>query len=97
MAIQQTVVLTFQDPSGNPLANGEVVITLQWDISAGVSGGPSVGAGRTVTASLDATGKASVLLWPNDTTEPSGSSYLVQAYSAAGELAWSDQMTVSSS
>ena len=91
---KQSVTLVFQDPAGNPLANGKVTFRLQVDISTATSGGPQVSAGRLVTANLDTTGSATVLLWPNSSTFPADSVYFVKAYTSLGLLAWSGTMTV---
>jgi hypothetical protein len=96
MANQITAVLSFQDPAGNPLAGGSVTFDLSFDLSAAVSGGPQVSAGRTVTATLDNTGTCIVNLWPNS-LQPSGSVYFVKAYAADGQPAWEGQLTFTSS
>jgi hypothetical protein len=89
----QTVHLTFQDPSGNPLANGLATFRLSADGSLGTSGGPSVFATLT-NATLDGAGSCTVHLWATDQLLPAGSVYFVNAFSSLGEPAWSGQMTV---
>jgi hypothetical protein len=91
---QQSVTLTFQDPSGQPLANGRVDIRLQVDISAATSGGPQVCAGRLVSVTLNGSGSATVLLWPNSSTFPAHSVYFVTAFTALGQPAWKGELTV---
>jgi hypothetical protein len=97
MPSQQVVIVTFQDPSGQPLAGGEVTFQLSVDISTSLAGGPQVSAGRLTRATLDSTGSAIVQLWPNDILSPAGSVYFVQAYTVLGEYAWSGQLIVLSS
>ena len=92
---QQSVTFTFQDAGGNPLAGGEVQIHLNQDASLGISGGPSVST-RTIHVTLDGSGSATVLLWPNDLLLPAGSVYFVNAFSALGEPAWDGQISVHS-
>lgn len=92
MPSQVTVIVSFQDPSGAPIAGGSVTFDLSIDISSSVSGGPQVSAGRQVTATLDSTGTAIVSLWPNDLIG-SGSVYFVQAFTALGQPVWSGQKT----
>lgn len=97
MATQQPYILTFQDPAGNPLAGGRVEFRLNVDISTASSSGPQICAGRIATATLDNNGSCVVSLWPNDTLLPSGSVYVVTAYTALGEPAWSGQITATTS
>lgn len=87
---QELCLLTFQDPSGVPLAFGKVTFDLSFDIAS-----PSVqiAARRQVSVDLNSEGSCSVLLWAND-TDSSGSIYFVRAYSAQGQPAWSGQITV---
>jgi hypothetical protein len=93
MATKQSVTVTFQDPSGNPLSLGTVTFRLQVDISTHTSGGPQVAAGRIVSASLDSSGSCTVLLWPNNLLAPA-SIYFVTAYTAEGQPVWQGEMTV---
>lgn len=95
MPVQELLVLTFQDPAGNPLANGSATLHLQQDISAGVAGGPQVSAGRMVTLSLDSTGTGIAEIWlPGLSPSPI---YFVQAYTASGQPAWRGTITISTS
>lgn len=94
MPAQQPYIFTFQDPAGNPLAGGRVEFRLNVDISTAASSGSQICAGRTATATLDSNGSCTVSLWPNGTLLPSGSVYVVTAYTALGQLAWSGQMTL---
>lgn len=86
--------LTFQDPSGTPLAGGYVTFQLQFDISTGSAAGPQIAAGRMTQATLDTNGSCTVTLAPNATYLPTGSVYFVKAYTAAGQPAWSGEITV---
>lgn len=94
---QTAVFLTFQDPAGNPLAGGSVVFRLSVDISTATNGGPQIAAGRDVKADLDSNGSCIVLLWPNDNLFPSGSVYFTTAYTAQGQPAWQDELTIATS
>jgi hypothetical protein len=92
--IKQSVVLNYQDPAGNPLADGKVHIMLSVDLSVVEDSGPQISAQRVVIVALDSLGSCTVLLWPNNLLSPAGSVYFVTAYSADGQPAWSGQMTV---
>lgn len=92
---QQLIVLSFQDPAGNPLAGGNVILRLNMDGSVSTASGVQISANKTVSASLDSTGTATINLWLNSDISPSGSVYFVDAYTIQGEPAWSGQMTFS--
>jgi hypothetical protein len=91
---QQSVSLTFQDPSGSPLVGGSVHFELSVDLSTALALGPQITAQRVVEVTLDDTGSCTVLLWPNNLLVPANSVYFVNAYTAEGQPAWSGQMTV---
>lgn len=93
MPSPQTVVLSFQDPAGKPLAGGRADIQLQQDISAATSGGPQVAAGRKVSVTLDSSGIGTISLWPTVGMVPSAV-YFVQAFSSLGQPVWEGEMTV---
>ncbi len=93
---KQSVTLVFQDPSGNAIASGTVTIRLLYDISTAASSGPQISSGIVVSGTLDSSGSVTVELWPNDVLVPAGSSYVVNAYTALGQLAWSGPLTVTS-
>jgi hypothetical protein len=95
--LQQEVVFNVQDPSGQPIAFGELVIKLSMDISTVGIGGQQIVAGRTVRVQLDVNGSATVLLWPNDVLYPLGSTYLIRVYTAQGQPCYSEQLVVTSS
>jgi hypothetical protein len=90
----KSVTLTFQAPNGVPLAGGTVVIRLNQDASIGAINGPQVSANRTTVTTLNSLGSATISVWPNDQLFPSGSIYIVRAYSVLGQLVWSEQMAV---
>jgi hypothetical protein len=90
---QIAVTLKFQDPAGNPLNGGSVTLRLSVDGSTAISNGVQIAAGRTITATLDSTGAATIGLWPNAQLSPAGTVYFVDAYTKLGEPAWSGQMT----
>jgi hypothetical protein len=94
MPTQQTVTFNFLDPAGNPLAGGRADIRLQQDISAGISGGPQVAAGRVVSVALDDTGTGVVELWPTVGMFPAAI-YFVRAFTSLGQLVWSGTLSVS--
>lgn len=87
------VVYTFQDPQGNPLANGTVTFRLTFDAG---NGGPQVTAGKKVVAQLDTNGMATVALWANDYILPAGSKYKIVAYSFGGAVAWQGEVSIAS-
>jgi hypothetical protein len=89
----QTVVISFQDPAGNPLANGYVKLRLQQDISAAFTGGPQIAAGRTVTIQLDENGIGVVKLWQTTNLFPT-TSFFAEAYTAKGQPCWQGNITV---
>ena len=95
MSGQSSALFSFQDARAQPLTGGQVQIHLSRDASLGTAGGPSVST-RTISATLDSTGSATVLLWPNDLLLPSGTVYFVNAFSMLGEPAWTGQTTVHS-
>ncbi len=90
---KQSVTLTFQDPSGAPIANGSVTFRLQQDISTATSGGPQITAGKLVMATLNSSGSATVLLWPTSMMQPSAV-YFVTAYTASGLSVWQSTLSV---
>jgi hypothetical protein len=101
---QITQGFSFQDPQGNPLANGSVTFRLTEDLSDMDS---QVCAGRTVTIALDGNGACSVTLWAaSDSANQFIPSFLsstplwqttetvydVTAYEADGGIAWTTQI-----
>jgi len=79
----------FQDPSGNPLSNGWLVLRLSHDSNITVLGAPNgsqVAAGVAINLYLDTNGNlvANQYLWTNDSLSPSGSYYLLTAYNSNG-------------
>jgi hypothetical protein len=93
MPVQNNVTLTFQDPSGAPLAGGQVRLRLNFDISQGISTDPQVAAGLEVTGTLDNNGSVTLLLWSTSQLQPSGAVYFVRAFTSKGQPAYSGQMT----
>lgn len=84
----------FQDPSGAPLANGTVTFRLSTDVMAG---SVQLSASRLVKASLDSGGNLAINLWPNNQMTPTGTVYIVKAYTALGQLVWEGELTVTDS
>lgn len=91
--MKQNYTLTFQDPSGQPLAGGSVTLRLNVDASTNGASGPQITAGRLVSAVLDDTGSAIVTIWPNDQLFPTDTIYFVTAYTALGEPVWRGQLS----
>jgi hypothetical protein len=87
----QETTFTFQDPAGNPLADGQLSIRLNTDAS---TTDRQIVASRWVDTTLNSDGSATVALWPNGELSPSGTVYLVRVYTARGQLAWDKQLTV---
>ncbi len=89
----------FQDAQGNPLANGYLTFRLNTDAMVANSPNIQVGAGRVVnvTLGLDGNVYGAFPIWGNDVLQPSGTVYIVHGYSAAGELVWNNQMTITGS
>jgi hypothetical protein len=80
----------FNDSEGNVLANGYLIFELSQDEIVNTS--TQVCAGRQIRVQLDSSGNVPLSpvsnLWPNDVLTPSGSTYLIWAYSAKGQLVW---------
>jgi len=88
---QTLVIMNFQTPSGAPLALGRATFQLLFDGSISDS---QICAGRIVSAPLNSSGTCQVALWPTDQMQPANDVYIVRAYSASGQLAWSGEITV---
>ena len=86
----------FQDALGNPLANGYLTFRLNTDAMVANSPNVQVTAGRVVNVTLGPDGNVygAFPIWGNDAMTPSNTVYIVKAYSAAGELVWNNQMTI---
>ncbi len=82
----------FQSPAGVPLAGGYVTFRLNTDAVA--SDGSQISAGRIVTFPLDTNGDLSGYIWPNGSLTPNDTVYFVQAFTAQGELVWSQQLHI---
>ena len=80
-------VTTFTDANDNPLANGYVLIRVSTDVQA--SSG-QLCAGMSVRVELNGSGVMSSVpqVWPNNELSPSGSVYILSAYTADGELVY---------
>ena len=80
----------FADSEGNVLANGYLLFELNQD--GFVNTNTQVCPGRVIKIPLDSGGNIvfspAYSLWPNDVLIPSGSFYLVSAYTSKGELVW---------
>ena len=80
----------FQDPAGNPLANGYLLFELSQD--GLVNGSSQIAAGREIKVTLDANGNVvtspAQYIWPNDVIIPINTFYTVSAYTSSGQLVW---------
>jgi hypothetical protein len=94
MATQHSYTFLFQAPSGAPLALGSVRFRLNTDASTATAGGVQIAAQRIVTAALDSSGEATVSLWANTDLSPAGTVYVIQAFTAEGELVWQGEATL---
>lgn len=79
----------FQDPLGNPIANGFLRMQLTKDTLICTANGQLV-SGRRFRVPLDVNGNISgtVSVEPNDLLTPSGSQYRVQLYDRNGAQVW---------
>ena len=93
MPTQNNITIVFQYPSGAPLAVGQVRLRLNFDISQGTAADPQVVAGIETTGTLDSNGSVTLLLWSTSQLQPAGAVYFVRAFTASGQLAYSNQMT----
>lgn len=93
MAREQLAFGVFQDALGNPLALGYLTVRLNTDAVA--SDGSQVAAGRVVTVPLDDNGliDGAAEFWPNSQLTPSGTSYIIKAFTAEGQFVWQTETT----
>ncbi len=81
---------SFQDSLGDLLVNGYLIMQLSQD--AQVNGTTQITAGSKIRINLNSSGSVSTSpnqsVWPNDVLSPSGTFYIVTAYSANGQLVW---------
>jgi hypothetical protein len=88
--VNQIIGGGFIDSLGNPLANGYLILSLSQD--GIVNGTTQVCAGREIVVPLDSNGNVVTsppyYLWPNDVITPSGTFYVVSAYTSKGQLVW---------
>ena len=87
----------FQDAGGHPLAYGTVTFTLNTD--AITISGQQICAGRVTSFNLDVNGSFSGFIWSTDQMTANGISpnttYRVKAYTASGQLAFEQDMVIS--
>jgi hypothetical protein len=88
--VNQIVNGAFQDPEGNPLANGFLLFELSQDGVVNTS--TRVCAGHTIRVPLNSSGDVPsspiYSLWPNTVITPSTTFYTLSAYSSTGQLVW---------
>jgi hypothetical protein len=86
----QVVGGNFVDSEGNPLENGFLLFELSQDGIVNTS--TRVCSNYTVQISLNSSGSISSIpsyfLFPNDTITPSGTFYIVSAFTAEGQKVW---------
>ena len=87
MAQASFPVTTFTDANDNPLANGYALISMSTDVQ---SSGGQICAGAAERVTLNASGVMSAVpqVWPNNELSPIGSTYILSAYTADGELVY---------
>lgn len=83
----------YQDAAGNVLKNGYVTFRLNKDA---LVGNVQVSSKILVTLPMDANGDLSGSIWPNDQMNPIDTVYFVRAYTAQGELAWEQELYITS-
>jgi hypothetical protein len=80
----------FQDATGNPLANGYLLMELSQD--GQVNSNTEIAAGFKLKIPLDSSGNIitspAQFVWPNDVISPANTFYIVSAYTFAGQLVW---------
>lgn len=84
---QNTLPVTqFTDLAGSALANGYLLVSISTDVQTPTG---QLGCRRVVRVDLDASGNVSgtALFWPNASLAPTGTVYVLRAYTNAGQLA----------
>lgn len=80
----------FQDPLGNALASGYILLQLSKD--AQVNSNTQLTSGKTIQVLLDSSGNVvaspAQSVWPTDAMTPAGVVYKVQVFDSRGELIW---------
>ena len=78
----------FADAEGNPVALGYIIMQLNQDAQSSLTS--QVVGGRTIKITLDASGNAVAgqYVWPNTALNPTTTFYIVNVYTAAGQLVW---------
>ena len=78
----------FADAEGNPVALGYIIMQLNQDAQSSLTS--QVVGGRTIKITLDASGNADTgqYVWPNTALNPNTTFYIVNVYTAAGQLVW---------
>lgn len=87
MALSSFPYTLYNDPNGDPLSNGYVLLTLTMDAS---TSGVQLCAGMTVKADLDDTGSidSDFQVWSTDDMLPAGVLYNLRAYTEQGQLVY---------
>ena len=78
----------FADAEGNPVALGYIIMQLNQDAQSSLTS--QVVGGRTIKITLDSSGNAVAgqYVWPNNALNPTTTFYIVNVYTAAGQLVW---------
>lgn len=88
----------FQDPEGNELANGYMIMVLSQDAQANQN--TQIAGGRNIRIQLDGAGNVitspAQAVWGNDVLTPVGTYYTVFVYTEEGQLVWDEIVLVTS-
>lgn len=88
----------FQDPEGNEVANGYIIMVLSQDAQANQN--TQIAGGRKIRIQLDGAGNVITVpaqaVWGNDVLFPSGTYYTASVYTEEGQLVWNEVVQVTS-
>lgn len=87
------VTYTFQDASGNPIANGKATFRLNTDAVVTASG-QQINAGIVTSFALDNSGTLSGNIWPNDQLTPTNTVYKASVFTSQGQLVWNEDLSI---
>lgn len=78
---------SFTDSTGAPLVNGSAEIRISNDVQSSTG---QICAGMKLVVPLNSSGVMTSVpqVWPNASLSPSGSTYILSAYTSEGELAY---------
>jgi hypothetical protein len=80
----------FQDASGNPIANGYILVYLNQNGVTSNTPGQQLASGQVIKLTLGSDGNlvAGQKLWPNDGILPAGTTYVATLHAANGQVLW---------